>query len=37
MKEVRDATSAIFDGTTLQDLLTRSREAESGQQVMYHI
>jgi Rrf2 family protein len=37
MKEVRDATSAIFDGTTLQDLLSRSREAESGPQVMYHI
>ena len=37
MKEVRDATSAIFDGTTLQDLLTRSASAESDKPVMYHI
>ena len=38
MKEVRDATAAIFDGTTLEDLLNRSREiAENGRSFMYHI
>ena len=37
MKEVRDATSAIFDGTTLEDLLTRSHQADSSRAMMYHI
>jgi len=38
MKEVRDSTAAIFDGTTLEDLLNRSREiAEGGRSFMYHI
>ena len=38
MKEVRDATASILDGTTLQDLITRSNRAvESGERVMYHI
>jgi Rrf2 family protein len=38
MKDVRDATAAIFDGTTLEDLLNRSRQTtESGRPAMYHI
>ena len=38
MKEVRDSTAAIFDGTTLEDLLNRSRQmAETRGPVMYHI
>jgi Rrf2 family protein len=39
MKEVRDATSAILDGTTLSDLLVRAnRMLESAPQArMYHI
>jgi Rrf2 family protein len=38
MKEVRDSTAAIFDGTTLEDLLKRSRQmAETRGPVMYHI
>src|SRR5262245_29387891 len=38
MKEVRDATAAILDSTTLEDLLTRSmRMIESGESSMYHI
>jgi Rrf2 family protein len=38
MKEVRDSTAAIFDGTTLEDLLNRSRQiAETNRSVMYHI
>ena len=38
MKEVRDATAGILDGTTLEELLTRSRQmVESGRAVMYHI
>jgi hypothetical protein len=35
MKEVRDSTAMILDGTTLKDVLDRSRvEADA---VMYHI
>jgi len=38
MKEVRDSTSSILDGTTLDDLIARShRMIESGEPVMYHI
>ena len=38
MKEVRDSTAAIFDGTTLEDLLNRSRQmAGTRGPVMYHI
>jgi Rrf2 family protein len=38
MKEVRDATARILDDTTLEDLLTRSRQMlESSQTAMYHI
>jgi Rrf2 family protein len=38
MKEVRDATSAILDGTMLSDLLVRAnRMLESPQARMYHI
>jgi len=38
MKEVRDATATILDGTTLEDLVDRSKRAlESGEPVMYHI
>jgi Rrf2 family protein len=38
MKEVRDATAGILDGTTLEELLTRNRQmVESGRAVMYHI
>jgi Rrf2 family protein len=38
MKEVRDATAAILDGTTLNDLLVRAnRMLESPQARMYHI
>ena len=38
MKDVRDSTAAIFDGTTLEDLLNRSRQmAETSRSVMYHI
>jgi Rrf2 family protein len=38
MKEVRDRTAEILDGTTLEDLILRShRMLESGQPVMYHI
>jgi Rrf2 family protein len=38
MKEVRDATAGILDDTTLEDLLTRSRQMlESSQTAMYHI
>jgi Rrf2 family protein len=38
MKEVRDSTAAIFDGTTLEDLLNRSRQmADTNRAVMYHI
>ncbi|HTG72387.1 MAG TPA: Rrf2 family transcriptional regulator [Terriglobia bacterium] len=38
MKEVRDATASILDGTTLQDLVNRSKRAlESADRVMYHI
>ena len=38
MKEVRDATAAILDQTTLEDLLTRSRQMlESSRTAMYHI
>jgi Rrf2 family protein len=38
MKEVRDVTSSILDGTTLDDLVTRSvRLAEENRPAMYHI
>jgi Rrf2 family protein len=38
MKEVRDRTAEVLDGTTLADLLLRAhRMAESGQPSMYHI
>jgi Rrf2 family protein len=38
MKEVRDATATILDGTTLEDLLNRSkRMIESAEPAMYHI
>ena len=38
MKEVRDATATILDGTTLEDLLTRgTRTLEAAEPVMYHI
>lgn len=38
MKEVRDATATILDGTTLEDLVARSKRAlESGERAMYHI
>src|SRR5215471_9130572 len=38
MKEVRDATAAILDGTTLEDLLNRGNQMlESGEPAMYHI
>jgi Rrf2 family protein len=38
MKEVRDATAGILDGTTLDDLLTRSRRSEEpSRATMYHI
>jgi len=36
MKEVRDATAAILDGATLEDLLARSN-SRSSQPAMYHI
>jgi Rrf2 family protein len=38
MKEVRDRTAEILDGTSLEDLILRShRMLESGQPFMYHI
>ncbi|HLQ76891.1 MAG TPA: Rrf2 family transcriptional regulator [Terriglobia bacterium] len=38
MKDVRDRTSEILDGTSLEDLAQRSnRMAESSQPFMYHI
>jgi Rrf2 family protein len=38
MKEVRDRTAEVLDGTTLADLMVRSRRmVESGQPFMYHI
>jgi Rrf2 family protein len=38
MKEVRDRTAEILDGTSLEDLIVRSnRMLESGQPFMYHI
>jgi Rrf2 family protein len=38
MKEVRDATATILDGTTLEDLLNRGNQMlESGEPAMYHI
>ena len=38
MKEVRDRTAEILDGTSLEDLILRShRMHESGQPFMYHI
>jgi Rrf2 family protein len=38
MKEVRDRTAEILDGTTLEDLIIRShRMAETGRPFMYHI
>ena len=38
MKEVRDRTSEILDGTSLEDLTQKSnRMVESGQPFMYHI
>ena len=38
MKEVRDRTAEILDGTSLEDLIARSnRMLESGRPFMYHI
>jgi Rrf2 family protein len=38
MKEVRDVTAGILDGTTLEELIRRSqRMAEAGPPMMYHI
>jgi Rrf2 family protein len=38
MKEVRDATATILDGSTLADVLARSTQAqENGDRTMYHI
>ena len=38
MKEVRDATAEILDGTTLEEMIRRShRLSEAGKPVMYHI
>jgi Rrf2 family protein len=38
MKEVRDSTAEILDGTTLEELIRRSqRLSEAGKPVMYHI
>jgi Rrf2 family protein len=38
MKDVRDSTAAIFDGTTLEDLLNRGLQMGAGKRsVMYHI
>jgi Rrf2 family protein len=38
MKEVRDSTADILDGTTLEELIRRSqRLSEAGKPVMYHI
>ena len=38
MKEVRDVTAGILDGTTLEELILRSqRSAEAVPPVMYHI
>lgn len=38
MKEVRDATAEILDGTTLEELIRRNqRLSEAGKPVMYHI
>jgi Rrf2 family protein len=38
MKEVRDSTAEILDGTTLEELLRRTqRLSEAGKPVMYHI
>ena len=38
MKEVRDRTAEILDGTTLEDLILRSnRTLESGHTFMFHI
>ena len=38
MKEVRDRTAEILDGTTLEDLILRSNRAlESGHTFMFHI
>ena len=38
MKQVRDSTAEILDGTTLEELLRRSeRLSEAGNPVMYHI
>jgi len=38
MKEVRDVTAGILDGTTLEELIRRSqRMSEAGPAVMYHI
>jgi DNA-binding IscR family transcriptional regulator len=36
MKEVRDSTASILDGTTLADILERSQRADP-EAVMYHI
>src|SRR5262245_57454066 len=37
MKEVRDATSTILDGTTLADVLARSQAKDADARMMYHI
>ena len=37
MKEVRDRTAEVLDGTTLADLAIRSRAAEEAKPAMYYI
>jgi Rrf2 family protein len=37
MKEVRDSTATILDGTTLADILERSQQVMEPEPVMYHI
>jgi len=38
MKEVRDRTAEVLDGTTLEDMILKSQRLfESGQPFMYHI
>jgi Rrf2 family protein len=37
MKDVRDATATILDGTTLADVLARSQKARESNRTMYHI
>jgi len=37
MKDVRDATAAILDSTTLEDLVERGKKSLDDQPAMYHI